>query len=580
MTQHCKYDDQVLDYVYGELAPEERTAFAAHLPACTSCRPQVDGMGQVRTQFREQPLAAPATDAMQRMTAVLMQEAAKAHGPALLNGVATAGPSGGGGQVIPFRPRGLRRVLLSPATGILSVAAAALFYVVVRSSAPTQAPAPTAAPAGQPVVAALTPPPAPAVAAAPTTTTAEAAKEIPSEPAAPAYAQAANQPSLELGTKSGRFVAEESSGKLAVRADGKKKSRDSLIGSLFARNDAKPSDVRAPQPDISTRQMGGGTGPTQSSSYGAAQTSPQATPEATSKQLVVAMADKNKDSAQDEYRSAQSGRFAAPPPVAAAPRAKQEQAPAAYEDRTVKGAIAQTQARRQEKVFEALSNQSLGQLGTGAGVVAQNSPRGNTWSSSDAPAVENRAAIGNSLDSDSRSGGFAQAPAVTAPARRDEVAAAQIPSTGREASNYGLAKADRGDAGEAVNTVQELVRKGRCAEAQTELARIERAFPAAPGLSSVQAQYQRSCEPSQQNNVLQNSPLNTPVPLEGNQERNYQQDSAGSGQQAERERQTMGMPSASAPASNRAMSRTAKMPAKPAAPSKAKGSSKAADLAL
>ena len=146
MTQHCKYDDQVLDYVYGELAPEERTAFAAHLPACTSCRPQVDGMGQVRTQFREQPLAAPATDAMQRMTAVLMQEAAKAHGPALLNGVASAGTSGGGGQVIPFRPRGLRRVLLGPATGILSVAAAALFYVVVRSSAPTQAPTPTAAP--------------------------------------------------------------------------------------------------------------------------------------------------------------------------------------------------------------------------------------------------------------------------------------------------------------------------------------------------------------------------------------------------------------------------------------------------
>ena len=578
MTQHCKYDDQVLDYVYGELAPEERTAFAAHLPACTSCRPQVDGMGQVRTQFREQPLAAPATDAMQRMTAVLMQEAAKAHGPALLNGVASAGTSGGGGQVIPFRPRGLRRVLLGPATGILSVAAAALFYVVVRSSAPTHAPTPVAAPAGQPVVAALTPPPAPAVAAAPTTTTAEAAKEIPSEPAAQAYAQAANQPSLELGTKSGRFVAEESSGKLAVRADGKKKSRDSLIGSLFARNDAKPSDVRAPQPDISTRQMGGGAGPTQSSSYGAAPTSPQATPEATTKQLVVALADKNKDSAQDEYRSAQSGRFAAPPPVAAAPRAKQEQAPATYEDRTVNGAIAQTQARRQEKVVEALSNQSLGQLGTGGGVVAQNSPRGNMWSNSDAAPEQNRVAIGNSLDSDSRSGGFAQAPAVTAPARRDEVAAAQVPSTGREASNYGLAKADRGDAGEAVNTVQELVRKGRCAEAQTELARIERTFPAAPGLSSVRAQYQRSCEPIQQNNVLQNSPLNTPVPLEGNQERNYQQDSAGSGQQAERERQTMGMPSASAP--NRAMSRTAKMPAKPAAPSKAKGSSKAADLAL
>jgi hypothetical protein len=94
----------------------------------------------------------------------------------------------------------------------------------------------------------------------------------------------------------------------------------------------------------------------------------------------------------------------------------------------------------------------------------------------------------------------------------------------------------------------------------------------------VRAQYQRSCEPSQQNNVLQNSPLNTPVPQEGNLERNYQQDSAGYGQQAERERQTMGMPSASTP--NRAMSRTAKMPAKPAAPNKAKGSSKAADLAL
>lgn len=129
MTQQCKYDDQLLDYLYGELDEPARKLFAEHLQSCSACAAQVESLGRVRKEYQNRPPIEPAGEAMQRMTALLMQAAASAHAPAA--GGAEAAQEGG--KVLQFRSRGLRRILFHPAGGVMAVAAAALFWVVFRA---------------------------------------------------------------------------------------------------------------------------------------------------------------------------------------------------------------------------------------------------------------------------------------------------------------------------------------------------------------------------------------------------------------------------------------------------------------
>ena len=127
MTQKCQHDEQLLDYVYGELSDAERKIFADHLVTCTTCPAQVQSFGNIRQEFQQRPAIEPAGEAMQRMTALLMQAAAAEHGKA----AATA--ADGGGKVLAFRARGLRRILFHPASSVMAVAAAALFWVVFHA---------------------------------------------------------------------------------------------------------------------------------------------------------------------------------------------------------------------------------------------------------------------------------------------------------------------------------------------------------------------------------------------------------------------------------------------------------------
>ena len=49
-SEQCKYDEQVLDYLYGELAEAERAEFANHLATCASCRLEIESLSGVRKQ--------------------------------------------------------------------------------------------------------------------------------------------------------------------------------------------------------------------------------------------------------------------------------------------------------------------------------------------------------------------------------------------------------------------------------------------------------------------------------------------------------------------------------------------------
>ena len=60
MSELCKYDEQVLDYLYGELAPPERAAFAEHLAGCESCRREIDSLSGVRKKTADLPRPPPA----------------------------------------------------------------------------------------------------------------------------------------------------------------------------------------------------------------------------------------------------------------------------------------------------------------------------------------------------------------------------------------------------------------------------------------------------------------------------------------------------------------------------------------
>ena len=105
---------------------------AEHLHGCSACAAQVASFGRVRKEFKNRPPIEPAGESLQRMTALLMQaatESAAASSPAA---------TGGGGKILQLRSRGLRRLFLHPAGGVMAVAAAALFWVVFRAQPGSQ----------------------------------------------------------------------------------------------------------------------------------------------------------------------------------------------------------------------------------------------------------------------------------------------------------------------------------------------------------------------------------------------------------------------------------------------------------
>ncbi|MFO0657424.1 MAG: zf-HC2 domain-containing protein [Polyangia bacterium] len=124
MSEQCKYDEQVLDYLYGELAEAERAEFANHLATCASCRLEIESLSGVRKKASSLPRPELTSDAAAKMRAQLMEAAIAA--------TKDQKQSLGGGKLIAFPTGRVRRFMTHPATALVTVAAAALFLVVFK----------------------------------------------------------------------------------------------------------------------------------------------------------------------------------------------------------------------------------------------------------------------------------------------------------------------------------------------------------------------------------------------------------------------------------------------------------------
>ena len=542
MTQHCKYDDQLLDYLYGELDEPARKLFAEHLQSCSACAAQVESLGRVRKEYQNRPPIEPAGESMQRMTALLMQAAASSHAPA----AGAAVEAQDGGKVLQFRSRGLRRILFHPAGGVMAVAAAALFWVVFRAQpgAHTGTSGPTsfrtmedvAAETAAPVVPAATPAAPAAVAPDPAAPVDKSAPAVTLDRAAEGRdalkeAQGGDRLIAEGMSKDGKNSRGDALGKDKAVAGGT--SKDDDFGGLRAKSrPAKESDgigaeqlseekpkavakpvieaqaapakplerynaVPAAKPsaglalEVRTPAVGApGKGAAASSAGNGPFAAKSADPGSR------ALEDRGYAKAEKKAAGNDAERWAQPPPPPPAvysspsPTPPQAAAPAPAqaptspapesardEDNSVSSAIARTREQRQQKVVEALANQELGNLGAG-GAAGAPSPA----ESGDNHYGQRHASAPKADSSAPRSGAFAQEPAES-----EAAPAATVPSRATGVSS------NRDESASALAAVKEQLHRGQCAEANTALAKLERAQPTLPGLVELRAQWQNTC---------------------------------------------------------------------------------------
>jgi len=455
MTQQCKYDEQLLDYVYGELSETEARRFAEHLQGCGACAAQVASFGRVRNEFKNRPPVEPAGESLQRMTALLMQAATESAA------AASPAATGGGGKILQFRSRGLRRLLVNPAGGVMAVAAAALFWVVFRSqpgsqlgsSSPTSfqaLPGTASAPAG----------------AAP-------APEVPS-PVAPAEKNVAPTEGMTatLGgepRRPDRPAKDDPGGDFGgLRARGPAKELDTVA--RRSADEAKPPAV----PPQDKREVAQLAPPLAKPTTGVALDAPARSKpayRAAEQQLeqrsagpaVVALADQSYGKAKktagiESEKAAErpAEQWAQPPPpppaqaapVQAAPASPPAREPVRDDEDSVRAGIARTQEQRQQKVVEELANQELGSLGAGPPGAASNDGRY-----------------------------AARYPASSATGKGDSAA-----------NNLG-----RDDSSAPLTAVKEQLRRGQCTEANAALTKLERSAPTLPGLADTRAEWQSTC---------------------------------------------------------------------------------------
>lgn len=513
MTQPQRNEERLLDYLYGELDADARAQVDTELSTDPALRAELESHRRVRSAFAELPKLEQSAESAQRMTALLMQQAAQGAGA-----TKQAEPvEAGGGKLLAFRSRTLRRVFTNPATGIFAAAAAALIWVAVKSQNPTSEPTAkvSIAPAANaPTIVTVTPaePGAPTV-AAPAVAAGPLAKEGASDEAKPA-AQAGGDAPAQVWAQLSRSAASTSLATtpepgarpdpaaspekpLAMRA-GRDKAKDSLDGKAMALNEGYGKNK------------------------GAMPKSELAAPKA--------------DRAFDDYRreaeapapAAKAVAPSAPPAAVPAPAA-----PPADGEGGVRGSIAQTQARRNQRVIEELANQELGAMPAPSGGSARPSStppppppataapaEAERYAQNDvaekAPAAEEEKKSSYSANTRNRdqagSGAYAQnmARSQAGPAQR-------VDNLDSDRNNLPLLQA-----------VQEYLRQGRCAEANAALVRVEQSFPATRGLPEARAQWQKSCSsapqqqavPSQERQMLaqpneaqQTVPMAAPAPM-------------------------------------------------------------------
>lgn len=486
MTQPQRNEERLLDYLYGELDADSRAEVDAELDSNPALREQLDGHRRVRTAFAELPRPQQSAESTQRMTALLMQQAAQqAAAKGSVDPV-----EAGGGKLLSFRSRTLRRVFTNPATGIFAAAAAALVWVAVKSQNPTSESTPAVATntASSPATGAAAPVAAPVTVAEGVATaepaatgdavTKEGKPAAQAAPAAPAQvwaqlSRSAATSSLakapEVGTRPDPASAPEKT--IALRAT-RDKAKDSLDGKAMALNDGYAKNK------------------------GAMPKSELASPKA--------------DRAFDDQR--REAEYPAPAAASAAPVAPATPAPApsvaaADSEGGVRGAIAQTQARRNQRVIEELANQELGAMPAPSGGAARPSspPPPPPPPAAAAPAeaeqryAQNDVADKSAVAEDEKKSNYASSSRHREQASGAGSAANMARSQAGPAQRVDNLDGDRNNL-PLLTAVQEYLRQGRCSEANAALVRVEQSFPATRGLAEARAQWQKSCSngPQQQ----------------------------------------------------------------------------------
>ena len=477
MSELCKYDEQVLDYLYGELAPPERAAFAEHLAGCESCRREIDSLSGVRKKTAELPRPVLAADAAAKMTAQLMEAAIAAtkQKPAVV-------PLGGG-KLISFPSGRVRRVLTHPTTAALTVAAAALFLVVFKSKDPI----PPVSDSPAVITAAKAPVPAPS----PGTATTQV-------------------PVIETVTES------KPSAKAAPA------SSDGIAGGVMGGEDGKRQAPSKPDPlktgffdgrfaDSTTRARAG------AAATGAAAEPPKKpvwgpppAPLPAAKPSPMYELAKNTRQAPTQGEATYDSRFSQPPPAEQAappvtlaqvtptpaaaeapPQAPAGRAPvnARDDDAVPSGIVAQSKARQQQRTMDELERAELAQtVGPGdSGGYARRQV-----------ATDNAGSIGNMAAGASSS-------AKEAPSEEEP-----MNNLGKQAAVADKVAEKAADRASPLSLVYEHIRSGRCGEARDLLHKVERTQPGTPGLVDANAAWQRDCgvRMQLQNVQGQQNPLN------------------------------------------------------------------------
>lgn len=129
MTDSSHWSDRLSEYLDGDLSPAERTACAAHLDTCASCRDTLGTVSEVRNAVAGLPGMAPSTDLWPGIAERLggsPPSRARAHGPRRMT--------------VSLRS-------LAAAAVLLAVASGSLVWFILQPALPgTHSPADTAPP--------------------------------------------------------------------------------------------------------------------------------------------------------------------------------------------------------------------------------------------------------------------------------------------------------------------------------------------------------------------------------------------------------------------------------------------------
>ena len=568
MTHEPKHDEQILDYLYGELSDAERAAFEHRLSEDQELRAEVDALGGVRAAYKKLPPAEQSADSAQRMTALLVQQAAQLHGGG--GGTPDRKPDEGEiGKVLPFgaRGRGLRRVLLHPASGVFAAAAVALCWVVFKerrqpnfeiavSDTPLpQAGSPAPGPALMPAAPApATPAPAPAPATPPREPTEEYAKSeqqttLATKPAdrSAELERAARDQKLEVPAAKGALRKDVApalddsldSGYASGGGGGKKKVGAYAAADKRAEAPA-PVKTRSASDDLDSFGVGGGA------ARGPVPVQPPK-PEPVAKEMPAsALAGKkapvrgdslNFDGLDQKPASPAStlpkaavaqreippqptppAVVTAPPPPPAAPSGRASATPSAPAPEGVSGVIAQTQARRNERVVEELANQELG--GTGS---MPSLPSGSASADTYVGRVQKNNADGESARSSNRARSVDEYAQNSAPGASAQLQAQLQNNDSAPRRAYSQNGADDDAGGVQLAQLVQHIKGGRCPDAYTLLRQLEQGAPATRGLGEARSLYLRTCMPGQNQNQAQPQGTSPPPALQLDQNRGERQ---------------------------------------------------------